>query len=332
VGKTGVRLLAVDGGGTKCLAMFLGSDRNVLGEGRSGGCNYQTVGETGAGESLRQALNEARGNMKTETGTNPETIKVECAVFGMAGLDTERDYKVLTRIIMDVLESERIEVDTVIIENDALITLFGAAGGKPGVLVISGTGSIVCGIDESGRYLRSGGWGHLAGDEGSGYWIGTKAVAAVFKMLDGRGGETLLCERILAYLGLENADELYNWIYGQSYSVDKVAELSSVVKNCADEGDAVSIDIVEQSAQELFAGVQAVLKGLELEDRPFQLFLQGGVLSNMTEIRTKLLELLGTTAPGMCQVAAHTALEPIHGIISKGFDWLGKHQQEIANR
>jgi N-acetylglucosamine kinase-like BadF-type ATPase len=324
--------LAVDGGGTKCFAKFLGSNHSVLGEGRSGGCNYQTVGETGARESLKQAIIQARAHMKTITGTDPETIKVECAVFGMAGLDTERDREVLYRIIRDVLGSERIEAEQIIVENDALITLFGAARGKPGVLVISGTGSIVCGVDESGRYMRSGGWGHLAGDEGSGYWMGTKAVASVFKMLDGRGEKTLLCDGILTYLGLENAEDLYNWIYGESYSVDKIAELSVIVKKCAEEKDAVAMSIVEQSAQELFVGVMAVLKGLNLENHPFQLFLQGGVLSHMTEIRTKLLELLGTTAPGMYQGAADTALEPIHGIISKGFDWLGKHRQEIANR
>lgn len=325
-------MLAVDGGGTKCLAMFLGSDRGVLGEGRSGGCNYQTVGEDGARESLRQALIQARGHMKSITGEDPETIKVECAVFGMAGLDTERDYKVLTRIIRDTLESERIEAGEVIVENDALITLFGVAGGKPGVLVISGTGSIVCGVDESGQYMRSGGWGHLVGDEGSGYWIGTKAIAAVFQMLDGRGGKTLLCDGILFNLGLENADDLYNWIYGESYSVDKVAELSSVVKKCADEGDAVAMSIVEQAAQELFVAVQAVLTGLKLENRPFQLFLQGGVLSHMTQIRTKLLDFLGTSVPGMCQVAADTALEPIHGIISKGLYLLGGQRQEITGK
>jgi N-acetylglucosamine kinase-like BadF-type ATPase len=330
VRKTVVPLLAVDGGGTKCLAMFLGPDRSVLGEGRSGGCNYQTAGENGARESLRQALNQARGHMKTKTGADPDTIKVECAVFGMAGLDTERDYDVLTRIIGEALESERIEAGKVIVENDALIALFGAAGGKPGVLVISGTGSIVCGVDESGRYMRSGGWGHLAGDEGSGYWIGMKAVAAVFKMLDGRGETTLLCDGILAYLGLKNADDLYNWIYSESYSVDKVAELSQVVKICADKGDAVALSIAEQSALELFAGVRAVLKGLKLENRPFQLFLQGGVLSHMPQIRTELLELLGGAVPGMFRVAADTALEPIHGIIAKGFDWLGKHRQEVV--
>ncbi|NOU75728.1 N-acetylglucosamine kinase [Paenibacillus sp. LMG 31458] len=330
--NTGVPLLVVDGGGTKCLAMFLGSDRSVLGEGRSDGCNYQTVGETGARESLRQAITQALGQIEVITGDDPETIKVECAVFGMAGLDTERDHEVLTRIIRDVLKSERIEANKVIVENDALIALFGAAGGQPSVLVISGTGSIVCGVNELGRYVRSGGWGHVAGDEGSGYWIGKKAVASVFKMLDGRGETTLLRDGILTFLGLENAEDLYNWIYGEAYSVDKVADLSAIVKKCVDEGDAVAMSIVEQSAHELFSGVMAVLKELKMANDPFQLFLQGGVLSHVPEIQTKLMGLLDTAVPGMYQVAADTALEPINGIISKGFDWLNKHRQEIAKR
>jgi N-acetylglucosamine kinase-like BadF-type ATPase len=41
-----------------------------------------------------------------------------------------------------------------------------------GILVLSGTGSIVLGRSAHGRWARAGGLGPLLGDEGSGFWIG----------------------------------------------------------------------------------------------------------------------------------------------------------------
>ena len=71
--------------------------------------------------------------------------------------------------------------------NDALVALEAGAPGEPGVVVISGTGSISYGRNAQGEAARAGGWGYVLGDEGSGYWIGRAALRAVLRQADRRG-------------------------------------------------------------------------------------------------------------------------------------------------
>ena len=61
---------------------------------------------------------------------------------------------------------------------DAQAAALGALDGEPGVLVLSGTGSIVVGHDGRGHWARAGGFGPLLGDEGSGFWLGREWVRA----------------------------------------------------------------------------------------------------------------------------------------------------------
>jgi N-acetylglucosamine kinase-like BadF-type ATPase len=61
---------------------------------------------------------------------------------------------------------------------DAQAAALGALGGRPGVLILAGTGSIVVGCDGRGRWERAGGFGALLGDEGSGFWLGREWVRA----------------------------------------------------------------------------------------------------------------------------------------------------------
>jgi N-acetylglucosamine kinase-like BadF-type ATPase len=62
--------------------------------------------------------------------------------------------------------------ERVAVISDAEAALLGALGGRPGVLVLAGTGSIVLGRDDHGRLMRAGGLGPLLGDEGSAFWLG----------------------------------------------------------------------------------------------------------------------------------------------------------------
>ena len=59
--------------------------------------------------------------------------------------------------------------------------------GKPGLVVIAGTGSICLGKNEKGEIAISGGWGPLAGDEGGGVGIAQAALHPVAKALTDAG-------------------------------------------------------------------------------------------------------------------------------------------------
>src|SRR2546430_4830476 len=66
-------------------------------------------------------------------------------------------------------------------------TLFRSTDGAPGIVVISGTGSICVGVNRQGKHVFAGGWGPVAGDEGSGSWIARRALQAVAHATDERG-------------------------------------------------------------------------------------------------------------------------------------------------
>ena len=82
--------------------------------------------------------------------------------------------------------------------DDTDAALAGAFAGRPGIVVIAGTGSGAAGRDAAGRTVRVGGHGFLLGDEGGGYWIGREAVRAALRAADGTGPPTALIDVVRA--------------------------------------------------------------------------------------------------------------------------------------
>ncbi len=87
-----------------------------------------------------------------------------------------------------------------LVVNDALVALEAGAPGEAGVVIISGTGSIAYGRNRRNEGARAGGWGHVLGDEGSGFWIGRAAMRAVLREADRRGPRTALTPLLAAAL------------------------------------------------------------------------------------------------------------------------------------
>ncbi|OZB94190.1 N-acetylglucosamine kinase [Paenibacillus sp. XY044] len=345
-----IPLLAVDGGGTKCLAVLADAEGRMLASGRTGSCNYQGVGREAAALELTRAIGEAKkqlaagyvdGSMLSPFGEDSapipsqpakpvpsiiegEPLHVACAVFGLAGLDTDYDRQVIEELVYEALRNTQVQADRIIVENDGVAALLGATGGDPGILIIAGTGSIVYGINASGESARAGGWGHRVGDEGSGYWIGKQAIIAALHGYDGRSGATALTDKLLNHLKLQNEEELFNWAYSAAYSVEKTAELSKLVSEAEQQGDASARMILEAAADELFLGARAVIEriGLAEAEETFALILQGGVLQNIPLVRSRLAERIRDISP--LASVDEAKMEPIYGVIAQGIRLLGK--------
>ncbi|MDR9855714.1 BadF/BadG/BcrA/BcrD ATPase family protein [Paenibacillus sp. VCA1] len=333
-----VPLLAVDGGGTKCLAVFADIEGRMLASGKAGSCNYQGTGREAAALELTRAIREAKRRLAASaTGCKPpaseaesasleqkekvntaedEPLHVTCAVFGVAGLDTEYDRQVIEGMVREALAQTQVTADRIVVENDGVAALLGATGGAPGILIIAGTGSIVYGINAQGQSARAGGWGHRVGDEGSGYWIGKQAIHAALRGFDGRGGHTALTGKLLLHLGLRNEEELFNWVYSAEYSVDKTAELARLVTVAEREGDETARLILETAADELLLGARSVLNKLGMAAAPFTVILQGGVLQNNLLVRNRLADAFRSVSP-LSQID-EAKKEPIYGVIAQG--------------
>src|SRR5207248_9614696 len=154
---------------------------------------------------------------------------------GIAGVDRDDEARAVRAIMRRVGYQSRVGV-----VNDALIALAAGAGDAPGIVVIAGTGSIVYGRKARDEAARAGGWGHIIGDEGSGYWIGREALAAVMRAVDGRGPATRLTEDVLEHFGIADVSRLPRSVYDRELARMSVAAIGPSVQRARDSGDAVA--------------------------------------------------------------------------------------------
>lgn len=121
-----------------------------------------------------------------------------------------------------------------------------AFGDDPGVVVVGGTGSIAFGRDARGRAARAGGLGPLLGDEGSGFWIGKRAV-----------NDERLARRLPKGLALRLAHD--------PDQVRAVAALAPKVLRWAAQGDRAARRIRSEAAAHLAAIAKECLAALRLK-------------------------------------------------------------------
>ena len=153
----------------------------------------------------------------------------------------------------------------VLVVNDALIALVAGARDEPGIVIIAGTGSIVYGRNAAGEAARAGGWGHMIGDEGSGYWIGREALAAVMRGGDGRGPETGAHRRDpRALRRRRRLAAAAHRLRPRSAADERRRARADRRSALPTEGDAVATRILERAAEELVLAARSVAARLEM--------------------------------------------------------------------
>jgi len=285
--------LGVDGGATKTLAVIVDATGREIGRGIAGSGNQAAVGPERAVASIREAVAMAAQRAGSDGAFS-------AAWIGLAGVDRPGDRDRLLPHL-DALAG------VVRLTNDAELALTGLDGAV-GVAVIAGTGSIAVGRDTSGRMARSGGWGHIIGDEGSGYELGRLALKAAARASDGRGPQTALLPAIMAEWRLSRADAMIDCVYPQG-DKGEIARLSALVFAAAREGDAVARRIVREAATELALTAQAVGEMLAFPDGALPVALAGGMLIHEADFRATVLRRLRRRRPvGQVALVAEPAL------------------------
>ncbi len=303
-------ILAIDGGATKTTLSIHSQHGECLFKKTSTGSNVQTIGAQNVHNVLSQLL------IAAYESTNIETINV--AAFAMAGIDSTADLKLVRDVIEVCCQNVPFKMEKIIIENDVHATLLGLVNqNNPGALIISGTGSICMATNGEDNVVRIGGWGHRAGDEGSGYWIGREILNTVFKMEDGRlGTSTVLKELLYKRLQIETIEQLMTWLYRPDYTNAQIASISSILKEAVVLGDEQAIAIARQAAKELFFLVKAALKKINYDDvHPFILYVNGGVLQHNPIILNLMQQYINQTFPNITFVLCDK--EPIDYIVKR---------------
>src|SRR4051812_18416931 len=237
---TGSYVMGIDAGGTKTVCLLADQHGTIVAEARGGGANLHAAGELEV-EKVLHAV------METAIGDRPIVPAAIC--LGIAGVDREDEMGTVRAIMRRIGYKSR-----VLVVNDALIALVAGAGDAPAIVIIAGTGSIVYGRNAGGEAARAGGWGHMIGDEGSGYWIGREALAAVMRASDGRGPATALTDEILSYFNVADVSRLPRIVYDREMPRMSVAALGPIVQQTVVDGDAVATRILERAADELVLG------------------------------------------------------------------------------
>ena len=280
-------VLGIDAGGTKTVCLLADGAGTIIAEARGPGANLHAAGELAVEKVLHEVMESAIGDRQ---------ITPAAVCLGIAGVDRDDEARTVRAIMRRLGHKSH-----AVVVNDALIALVAGAGDAPGVVIIAGTGSIAYGRNREGEAARAGGWGHMIGDEGSGYWIGREALAAVMRAADERGPETRLTADILAHFGISDVSRLPRIVYDREQPRTAVAALGPLVQRVSELGDAVATRILERAVAELVLAARSVTTRLEMRGEAFTFYLAGGMFRVVPRLAADLPPKLAEVAP-RCQV------------------------------
>ncbi len=299
-------LLGIDGGGTSTVAWLASAQGEVLGRGRAGASNIKAVGASAA----RAALDGSIALAFNDAGLPVRPVDAAC--LGLAGFDRPED-KALLREWSDGSGWAR----RLVLANDGDLVV---AAGTPegwGLGVIAGTGSIAVGRAPDGRTARAGGWGHLLGDEGSGYMVALAALRRVMRRFDGRDsqpqGPDPLTRRICRALGIDGPSKLVAAVYAPGCDRTRIAALAAEVVATAADDPELARSILEPAGAELAEAVAAVARTLGWSQGPIPLAMAGGFLLSSADVSRSLLDHLARNG---LTVEATPVPEPVQGAVA----------------
>jgi len=243
------KILGVEGGGTKTAWVLVerieagfadpGSQWRIVDQGKLPPSNFRLTTPA----RLRAIFSE----LPKEIG--------RAGIF-LAGCGPGEDQQSLSRLSAEIWPTAKI-----IVGNDRESGLAAALEHGDGIVVNAGSGSSVTGR-RGDRIENAGGWGHVLGDTGGGYFLSIRALRLILREYDLHRAEMQFTAKILHALSLNNLDELVRW--AQTADKMEIAMLAPVVFEAAASGDARVMEIIESGAKVLSEYTEAVAARLHL--------------------------------------------------------------------
>ncbi|WP_029057848.1 BadF/BadG/BcrA/BcrD ATPase family protein [Stappia stellulata] len=284
--------MAVDGGGTGCRARLEQADGTILGRGLAG----PAATRFGVDASWA-AIETAFSNAFAEAGIPDSDARPIQAGIGVAGLSRAG--------ALEALEAKPHPFASVSLASDGVIACLGAHNGGDGGIVIVGTGS--CGIARTGGAdIKIGGYGFPISDEGSGAYLGLRAIRLAMLAHDGRAEPTALLKEILTHFNRDPRD-VVAWM--DTATATDYATFAPAVVRHADEGDTAARRLMQDAA----AKIDGICRALLDRGAP-RLTLIGGLGSVMEswlapDLRKKLSPPLGDALDGAAILAGRRPLD-----------------------
>ena len=263
--------IGVDSGGTKTTGMSFDAEGTFIKAYTTVGANPYDIGlpksQTIISDCVKQLC--------------PEGTRVEKICIAVAGIGTVTNERLALWA-----DSLGVQQSQLTIVGDAYVAHMGAFAGEDGILVLAGTGAILIARAQE-RIQRVGGWGHLLGDQGSGYGIALDALRQAVIDSDLERQSTLL-KAMKEHYQVTNINELLRCLHNAPKS--KIAAFSKRVLDLAARGDNDSCKVLQMHI-EVF---EQQLKFLQEQGFPPNVSYVGGLFQHdfyMQSFETMLNEI-----------------------------------------
>jgi N-acetylglucosamine kinase-like BadF-type ATPase len=266
-------VIGLDGGGTKSEAIAYNLDGEIISKGYSGFSNLLINEEDGINHIIA-AIENCLSPLSKEN----------CLFLflGIAGIGGVKDRSPLEKALNDAFHIP------FKIVNDAQIAHAALLNGQSGVLSIAGTGSICIGMQKE-RTVTAGGWGHLLGDEGSGYWICMDIFKKITQEFDEGVPLSYLSLKMLEKLQLKEAEELKKYIYHNTKA--EIASHVPFIVEMANIGDLIALSVLERAGQLLGKMTIQAIKKLNLREEP-RVAIKGSILSRIPVVQKTFIQTI----------------------------------------
>lgn len=281
--------IGIDGGGSKCKAVIVNRQGDILGRGIGGPAN-PFYGIDRALSSILESSKSAINDAKLPQGAVSSLI----AGIGLAGVNLPALY--------EKLNQWQHPFGAMFLTTDMDIANIGAHDGNEGAVIIVGTGS--CGfISNNGEKRMYGGHGFPIGDKGSGAWLGLKAIEHTLLAIESYEFEGILTDKICQFFDVNNGISLSEKLVGKASQ--HYAKVASIVFDSAEQGDRKAIEIIIEGA-----GYLSELARRLLQKEPKRLCMIGGLAGYMLPKLDKDVRVFFEVAKQQPEVGAfHFALQ-----------------------
>ncbi len=278
-------IIGIDGGGTKTHSILATLDGEFLASYTEGASNPHVVGFEASARVIAASIEKCLAHLHESASPN---LKI---VAGIAGIGRPADQETLRSALVRINTA----YESIVLTTDVRIALEGALPWRSGIVLIAGTGSIAYYRDNKGGLIRSGGWGRILGDEGSGFTIAREGLRAVLLQHDGRGTETALTPLALRHYAIPSVDQLITEVYKKGTEISSFAPL---VVDAAANGDDIAIRIIDEESKKLVSLVKPLIDR-SISEGKLQLAMIGGLLEHKTAYSVKVRTLLKESYPNV---------------------------------
>lgn len=299
-----IAYLGIDSGATQMRSVLVDAKGHILAQSKEGPGNILQV------DFVRICQRVKRLIQATLDGTS-EVIDQLTITIGLAGSGNEEGAAKGMQLI-NFLEAQFSQA-RFILKNDAEIALTSAHLGKSGIVLIAGTGSICLARDRNGKIHRTGGWGSLLDDAGSGAWIGRRGLHAAAQQADGRVHGSELKQNIFKELGVESIEDLLARHARSPLDHTTVASLCPCVLAAEAAGDLEAIVVIDEALDELVKLIRTTAR----KSAEHRVALTGGIFLSLYNLHARLKERLQKAAPDIRVVK--NSLRPEFGAVIEGY-------------